>query len=146
MKRVKRNAVANRVNKLAKITIIVSILGLIGTSGWLMARSHTPSRIHQAGREKLSVLVDRIDELSQAWKRRSVPEPKPQPPLQNQSSPSDQLLIQKKQQLSAGEKPKPERPSPTAPSANQPASTHDEVSPEDQQQLRGLFRELGKKP
>ncbi len=50
------------------------VLGLFAASGWWLFFSDSDSKLRKSCLESLSLMVDRLDEVSHAWKQRSFPD------------------------------------------------------------------------
>ena len=148
-KRAKRKAVYEESHVGRWFVTAAIIIGLFSFSGWWLFAGQSQSRVRQACLDKISIMVDRIDELSTAWNQRSMPDYMSPDSSDNNSSSS-------KNNADPGSKPHEATKSP-APDSATPAKTtqplpqtappaEPEVSPEDQEKLRNLIQNLEKKP
>ncbi|HUT52873.1 MAG TPA: hypothetical protein VM658_05735 [bacterium] len=138
-KRIKRQAVCEESHIGRWIAAAVIIGGFI-LAGWWLFGGQSKSKAREIGLQKISVMVDRIDELSSAWKGRSVPQAK------NPDKGGNDSKAQSKPHNDV--KPEATPPAGSVPATDvktpPPLPPEPEVSPEDQEQLRKLLREINK--
>ncbi len=141
-KRIRRRAVCEG-GGMGRWIAAALILGLFVLAGWCWFGGQSSSRVRAAGMQKISVMVDRIDELSAAWKGRT-------PLDQNPGKGENDFKPESKHDNNV----KPGAPAPAAPPAigapaagpnnNPPPPAEPDVSKEDQEQLRKLLHKINK--
>lgn len=135
MKRRKRRKKAAKPRLGRWLTAAACVAGLTGGFSWWLLAGESESGLRRACLEKISVIVDRVDELSRAWESRE--EPKSDPSAgRGKAAPSRPAPPARPQTRT--------EPPATAPS---PASApQDNITPEDKEELNKLLRELNQSP
>lgn|GEM_PF-6961251 len=139
--------------KLMKTAVVV---GLIGGSGWWLFLSDSDSKIRESCLKSLSLMVDRLDEASHAWEKRSFPGEDEKNAAGTRGSEVNQKSETKAAVSSEDEVKEPR--SIKAPESNEAASQHavntrksskkktaeppGEVTEKDKEQLRNLLRDI----
>jgi hypothetical protein len=110
------------------------IVGLFFFAGWWLFGGSRPSQARQLCLDRISVMVDRIDELSAAWNQRNLPEAK---------KPAQDADAQKTQPKTTPQPPSTPRPAADANKVTKPSPPPEpDVDPKDQEQLRDLLRKI----
>jgi len=124
-KRASRKAGAESGSRKWLLVVIGAALAAV-ILGWWRFLPEQPERAKRVCLERLSMVVDRVDELAEVWQNRKTAN-------------TD----------GSGPDPKPERPAPrpgpmenSRPSPAEIPETQDEITPQDQEQLRELLREI----
>jgi hypothetical protein len=139
-----------------KFIQVALALALFVGSGWWLFFSKSDSKVRRATLDKLSIFVDRMDEVSQAWKDRKPPETltvktEPAKAQTETRAPARTEPVRSPERIA----PPPAPPAPVAAPppapvkkptpAAKPKPSVGEVTPEEQEQLRDLFKELNSK-
>ena len=138
-RRIRRQAVCDE-GRTGRWMAAAAVVGLFILAGWWLLGGQSSSRVRTIGLQKISVMVDRIDELSSAWKQRSVSDGN------DSAKGGNDAKVESKPDSDA--RPRTAPPADSAPAAGagnppQPPAEPD-VSREDQEQLRKLLHEINK--
>lgn len=130
MKKLMRNKKKVDHVRWAGVAAGVIVLCLLALVAWWLIRTKTSSSVRKKSLEKLSIMADRMEELSEAMKKRNTP--LKAPTLPKSAVPPAAL-----------QKPAP-ADSEIKPSADSPPPPQSDLSHQDQEELRNFFKKLEK--
>ncbi len=132
------------------------VLGLIGGSGWWLFMSDSDSKIRKSCLKSLSLMVDRLDEASSVWEKRSFPgEDEESSPVNSgtessqKSGPGAAASSKGKERETSGIEAKEKNEATSRNAVSKRKNTKEEkeeppgeVTEEDKEQLRNLLRDI----
>ena len=152
-KRKKRSARKKKGSFGGKLIKLAMVLGFIIGSGWWLFFSDSDSAIRKVVLQRFSFIVDRVDEVSDAWQARSIPDPGPDVGAPKKSA-AKKLDPATKPDKTTRPEPNVTKPPPDpVPETNTPkpdesgekkpvTPTYDDVTEQDKEELDNLFLEI----
>jgi len=110
----------------------IVFVAAVGALGWWLVAGSPDSRVRKACLDQVSMVVDRIDQLSDAWEKRSTSGDRTVAGTSKEDPPSTSNRDTETQAPPAS--PQPERTAPVK----------DEITEQDQEQLKELLKEINK--